>query len=387
MISPFFSEEHEMLRTQVRRFVAEEIKPYGDQWEQDGMTPRSLLRKAGALGLLGLRFPQAHGGAGMDVLGWIVLAEELGRSTYGGVTVTVMVHTAMASPHLVNAGSEEQLRRYAPGIVSGDLLCAIAVTEPDAGSDVGALRTSARRSGDDWLINGTKMYITNGANADIVFVAARTDPSAKGSKGISMFIVEKGTPGFKVARRLNKMGDHCNDTAELVFENCRVPAANLLGEEGRGFHAAMKNFQGERLVLGAMAMGEAATALKLTLDYARIRKTFGRPLIEHQAIRQKLAMLHAKIEACRQMVFSAAWSEARGLNPVREVSMVKALCPEIANEVMYACQQFHGGYGYIRDSAIERMVRDARLHAIGGGPTEVMLEEIAKRWDDVPYWQ
>jgi len=387
MISPFFSEEHEMLRTQVRRFVAEEIKPYGDQWEQDGMTPRSLLRKMGALGLLGLRFPQAHGGAGMDVLGWIVLAEELGRSTYGGVTVTVMVHTAMASPHLVNAGNQEQLRRYAPGIVSGDLLCAIAVTEPDAGSDVGALRTSARRSGDDWLINGTKMYITNGANADIVFVAARTDPSAKGSKGISMFIVEKGTPGFRVARRLNKMGDHCNDTAELVFENCRVPGANLLGEEGRGFHAAMKNFQGERLVLGAMAMGEAATALKLTLDYARIRKTFGRPLIEHQAIRQKLAMLHAKIESGRQMLFSAAWSEARGLNPVREVSMVKALCPEIANEVMYACQQFHGGYGYIRDSAIERMVRDARLHAIGGGPTEVMLEEIAKRWDDVPYWQ
>jgi len=387
MISPFFSEEHEMLRTQVRRFVAEEIKPYGDQWEQDGMTPRSLLRKMGALGLLGLRFPQAHGGAGMDVLGWIVLAEELGRSTYGGVTVTVMVHTAMASPHLVNAGNQEQLRRYAPGIVSGDLLCAIAVTEPDAGSDVGALRTSARRSGDDWLINGTKMYITNGANADIVFVAARTDPSAKGSKGISMFIVEKGTPGFRVARRLNKMGDHCNDTAELVFENCRVPGANLLGEEGRGFHAAMKNFQGERLVLGAMAMGEAATALKLTLDYARIRKTFGRPLIEHQAIRQKLAMLHAKIEGGRQMLFSAAWSEARGLNPVREVSMVKALCPEIANEVMYACQQFHGGYGYIRDSAIERMVRDARLHAIGGGPTEVMLEEIAKRWDDVPYWQ
>jgi acyl-CoA dehydrogenase len=202
-----------------------------------------------------------------------------------------------------------------------------------------------------------------------------------------MFIVEKGTPGFRVARRLEKMGDHCNDTVELVFEDCRVPAANLLGEEGRGFYAAMKNFQGERLCLGAMAMGEAATALKITLEYARIRRTFGQPLIERQAIRHKLAMLHAKVEAGRQLVYNAAWMEARGLNPIRDVSMVKAFCPEVANEVMYACQQFHGGYGYIRDSAIERMVRDARLHAIGGGATEVMLEEIAKRWDDVPYWQ
>lgn len=385
MSSPFFTEEHEMLRAQVRRFVQEEIKPYGDQWEKDGETPRSLIRKLGELGLLGIRFPVELGGSGMDVLSWIVLAEELGRSTYGGVTTTVMVSTAMAAPHLVNAGTKEQLERYSAGIISGDLLCAIGVTEPDAGSDVGNLRTSAYRDGDDWVLNGTKMYITNGSNADLVFVAARTDPASKGARGVTMFIVEKGMPGFTVARRLSKMGDHCNETAEIVFTDCRVPAANMLGEEGRGFYATMQNFQAERLVVGAMAMGEALTALKLTLDYVGIRKTFGQPLIERQAIRQKLAMLHAKIEAGRLLLYHTALLDAQGQNPIQQVSMVKAYCAELVNETMYACQQFHGGFGYIRDSAIERMVRDARLHAIGGGATEVMLEEVAKRWGNELY--
>ena len=382
MISPFFSEEHEMLRAQVRRFVQEEIVPYGDQWELDGETPRSLIRKLGSLGLLGIRFPVELGGSGMDVLSWIVLAEELGRSTYGGVTTTVMVSTAMAAPHLVNAGTKEQLEKYSAGIISGDLLCAIGVTEPDAGSDVGALRTSAYRDGDEWVLNGSKMYITNGSNADLVFVAARTDPAAKGAGGVSMLIVEKGMPGFSVARRLSKMGDHSNETAELVFNDCRVPAANLLGEEGRGFYATMQNFQAERLVVAAMAMGEALTALQMTLDYTRLRKTFGQPLLERQVVRQKLAMLHAKVEAGRQLLYQTAWLDANGHNPIQQVSMCKAYCAELVNEVMYACQQFHGGFGYMRESKIERMVRDARLHAVGGGATEVMLDEIAKRWGD-----
>jgi len=385
--SPYFSEEHDQLREQVRRFVDKEIRPFGDAWEREGQTPRALLRKMGELGFLGLRFPPEWGGSGMDVLGWMVLAEELGRSTYGGVTVTAMVHSAMASPHLMHAGNERQLQRYAPGVISGELLTAIAVTEPDAGSDVGGLRTKARREGDHWVLNGSKMYITNACNADLFFVAARTDPTAKGSKGISMFIVEKGTPGFKVARKLEKMGDHCNDTGELVIEDCRLPAENLLGEEGKGFYAAMKNFQGERLVLAAMATGEAATALKITIDYLRLRKTQGIPLFERQAVRHRLAMLHAKLEAGRQLAYYAGWLEAQGQSAVREVSMAKAFCAETCNEVMYACQQFHGGFGYIRDSVIERMVRDARLHAIGGGATEVMLEEVSKRWDTVPYWQ
>ncbi|MCF8709919.1 acyl-CoA dehydrogenase family protein [Rhizorhapis sp. SPR117] len=385
MNSPYLTEEHEMLRAQVRRFVQEEIVPYGDQWEKDGETPRSLIRKMGELGMLGVRFPEKLGGSGMDVLSWIILAEELGHSTYGGVTTTIMVSTAMAAPHLVNAGTEEQLKKYAPGIISGDLLCAIGVSEPDAGSDVGALRTNARRDGDDWILNGTKLYITNGSNADLVFVAARTDPKATGARGVSMFIVEKGMPGFSVARRLSKMGDHCNETAELVFDDCRVPAANLLGEEGRGFYATMQNFQGERLVVAAMAMGEALTALQLTLDYTRIRKTFGLPLIERQVVRQKLAMLHAKVEAGRQFLYHTAWLDSQGMNPIQQVSMCKAYCCEVVNEVMYACQQFHGGFGYMRESKIERMVRDARLHAIGGGATEVMLDEVAKRWDEQIY--
>ncbi len=228
------------------------------------------------------------------------------------------------------------------------------------------------------MLNGAKMYITNGVHADLYFVAAKTDPAA-GTKGISMFIVEKGTPGFSVARPLDKMGWRCSDTAELVFDNCRVPAANLLGEEGRGFYAVMKNFQNERITLGAMAMGEASKALELTLEYVKQRKAFGAVLWEKQAIRQRLSMLAAKVEAGRQLVYSAAWADAQGRDCVKEVSMVKAYCGELVNEVMYDCLQFHGGFGYIRDSAIERMARDARIQSIGGGATEVMLEEVAKR--------
>ena len=314
----------------------------------------------------------------MNVLGTALLAEELGRSSFGGFAVTVLVHTDMASPHLMNAGSAAQLDRYMPAIVAGEKITAVAVTEPDAGSDVRAIRTAARRDGAHWVLNGSKMYITNGVHADLYFVAAKTDPAA-GTKGISMFIVEKGTPGLSVARPLEKMGWRSSDTAELVFDNCRVPAENLLGEEGRGFYAVMKNFQNERIALGAMAMGEASKALELTLDYVKQRKAFGAVLWDKQAIRQRLSMLAAKVEAGRQLVYSAAWADAQGRDCVKEVSMVKAYCGELVNEVMYDCLQFHGGFGYIRDSAIERMARDARIQSIGGGATEVMLEEVAKR--------
>jgi acyl-CoA dehydrogenase len=314
----------------------------------------------------------------MSVLGTAVLAEELGRSSFGGFAVTVLVHTDMASPHLMNAGSAEQLARYMPGVVAGETITAVAVTEPDAGSDVRSIRTSARREGADWVLNGAKMYITNGVHADLCFVAAKTDPTA-GTKGISMFIVEKGTPGFNVARPLDKMGWRCSDTAELVFEDCRVPAANLLGEAHRGFYSIMKNFQNERIAIGAMAMGESQRAIELTLDYVRTRKAFGAPLWDKQAIRQRLAMLAAKVEAGRQLVRHAAELDAQGRDCVKEVSMVKAYCGELVNEVMYDCLQFHGGAGYMRDSAIERMYRDARVQSIGGGATEVMLEEVAKR--------
>jgi acyl-CoA dehydrogenase len=368
-----------MLRDQLRRFIAREVIPHADTWERDGATPRSVLRQMGDLGYLGIRCPEAYGGSALDTLASVVLAEELGRSGYGGFAITVLVHTDMASPHLANAGNEAQLARYMPGVIAGEIITAVAVTEPDAGSDVAHLRTSARRDGDDWLINGSKMFITNGVHANLYFVAARTDPDARGSRGITMFLVEKGTPGFTVGRALDKMGWRSSDTAELVFKDCRISGANVLGEVGHGFYAIMRNFQNERIVLGAQAMGEAQRAIGLTLDYVRQRKAFGGSLWDKQAVRQRLARGAAEVEAGRQLVCHAAWLDARGRDCVKEVSMVKAFCGELVNRVMYDCQQFHGGSGYMRESPIERMVRDARVQSIGGGTTEVMLEEIAKR--------
>ena len=371
--------ELEQLRDQVRRFVETEVKPHGDSWEAEGKVPREVLRKLGELGLYGIRYPERYGGAEMDTLATAAFAEELSRSTYAGFNVSVLVHTDMASPHLANAGSRDQLDRYMPGIVSGETITAVAVTEPGGGSDVARLRTRAERSGNSWVLNGSKMFITNGVHGDLVFVAARTDPDAAGAKGVSMFVVEKGTPGFRVGRALDKHGWRCSDTAELVFEDCRLPADALLGEENRGFYAIMRNFQNERIVLGAMAMGEAQAAIDLTLEYVKTREAFGGTLWDKQAIRQRLAKLQSEVEAARQLVYHAAWMDARNMDATREVSMVKALCGELVNRVMYDCQQFHGGYGYMREYPIERMVRDARVQAIGGGATEVMLEEVAKR--------
>jgi acyl-CoA dehydrogenase len=286
----------------------------------------------------------------------------------------------MASPHLVNAGSRTQLEKYLPGVIRGERITAVAVTEPDAGSDVAGIRTRARRDGADWVLNGAKMFITNGVHADLYFVAARTDPDAKGSRGISMLIVEKGAPGFRVGRALNKTGWLCSDTAELVFEDCRVPAGNLLGEENAGFYAVMKNFQRERIAAAAMAVGNALTSLRLTIEYVKNRKAFGGVLFDKQVIRQRLAMLEAKTHAARQFLYHCGWLAMQERDCVREVSMLKALTGELANEVVYTCQQFHGGMGYMRESAIERQARDARVLAIGGGATEVMLEEVAKRF-------
>src|SRR3989449_3375432 len=367
-----------LLRESIRRYVEKEIVPKGDGWEEQGFVPREVLQEMGRLGYLGLRYPEEFGGAGLDARATALLAEELGRSTFGGFAITVLVHTDMASPHLVNAGTPEQIKRYLPDIVSGKKISAVAVTEPDAGSDVKAIRTTAKRDGDGWVLNGTKMFITNGVLADVVFVAAKTDP-ASGATGLSMFIVEKGTKGFSVGRKLDKHGWRSSDTAELVFDGCRVPAANLLGEEGRGFYASILNFQNERIAIGSMAIGESARALELTLEYVKTRKAFGAPLWDKQAIRQRLAMLAAKVEAGRQLVWHEGSLDAAGEDCVKEVSMVKAYCGELVNEVMYDCLQFHGGAGYLRESVIERMTRDARVQSIGGGATEGMLEEVAKR--------
>ncbi|MEA2928021.1 MAG: acyl-CoA dehydrogenase, partial [Hyphomicrobiales bacterium] len=321
--SPYFREEHELLRTQIRRFVETEIKPHGLKWEEQGYVPREVLRRMGELGFLGVRYPAEYGGSEMDTLGSVVLAEELGRSTFSGAAITILVHTDMASVHMAHAGTPAQKTRWMGDIVAGRAITAVAVTEPDAGSDVKAIRTTARRDGDHYVLNGAKMFITNGVHADLYFIAAKTSPDARPSQQISMLTVEKGTPGLRVSRALDKHGWRSSDTAELVFENCRIPAENLLGQEGRGFYAIMSNFQNERTVIGAMAMGEAQAALELTIDYVTTRKAFGGTLYEKQGIRQRLAMLQARVEAGRQLVHHAAWLDAQGHDATKEVSMVK----------------------------------------------------------------
>jgi acyl-CoA dehydrogenase len=373
--------EHADLRRQVARFVQQQVEPNALAWDEAGCVPREVLRKMGALGWLGLRYAPEHGGAGADMVTSVVFQEALSRSTSGGFIITVLVHTDMASPHLANAGSAEQKARWLPAICRGECITAVAVTEPDAGSDVAGMRTRAVRDGDHYVLDGTKMFITNGVHADLYFVAARTDAHARGARGISILAVERATAGLRVSRALAKQGWLASDTAELAFENCRVPAANLLGEESAGFYAIMRNFQTERIALGAMAIGHCQTALDLTFRYVSQRQAFGAPLWEKQAIRQRLSMLAAKVEAARQLLYHCAWQVDQGQESVREVSMLKALTGELANEVMYDCQQFHGGMGYMRESPIERLVRDARILAIGGGATEVMLEEVAKRFE------
>ena len=371
------SPEHELLRDQIARFIAREVEPHGAAWEDAGMVPRDVLRRMGQAGLLGLMYDSAYGGGEGDALTNLVFSEALSQSTFAGFIITVLVHTDMASPHLHHAGSAEQKAKYLPRVTSGEMITAVGITEPGAGSDVAGIRTSARRDGDEWVLNGTKMFITNGVHANLYFIAAKTGP---GRRDMSMFIVEKGTPGFSVGRALNKSGWMSSDTAELILDNCRIPLGNLLGEENRGFYSVMKNFQTERIALGAMAVGHCTRALQLTLDYVKQRQAFGGTLWDQQTIRQRIARLDAKTRAARQFMYHCAWSVTQGHDIVQEVSMLKALTGELVNEVVQTCQQFHGGMGYIRETAIERLWRDARVLAIGGGATEVMLEEVAKRY-------
>ncbi|MGH8915041.1 MAG: acyl-CoA dehydrogenase family protein [Acidimicrobiia bacterium] len=376
--SIYITDDLEAIRTQTREYVEREIVPRAEAWEETGV-PREVLDEMGRLGFFGLRIPEEYGGIGLGALASVVFAEELGRSTFGGFTITVLVHTDLATPYLTNFGSKDQKARWLPALAGGEVLTAIGVTEPDAGSDVAAIRTSARREGDGFILNGTKMFITNGGIADLVFIAARTDPSAKGSRGISIFAVEKDTPGFKASRALDKMGWHSSDTAELILEDVWVPAGNLIGEENRGFYYIMSNFQNERLAIMGQALGEAQRALELTIEHVKNRTAFGSALWQKQTIRQRLAQRQAEIDAGRELTYHAAWLMDQGDDAVREVSEVKAYVGEMVNRVLYDCVQFHGGMGYIAETAVERLYRDVRIASIGGGATEVMLEEIAKR--------
>ncbi|MCY1162744.1 MULTISPECIES: acyl-CoA dehydrogenase family protein [Polaromonas] len=373
----FITPEHELLREQVARFIAREVEPFAAKWEEDGCVPRDVLRRMGEAGFFGLMYESEFGGSEADALTNLVFAEALSQSTFGGFIITVLVHTDMASPHLFHAGNAAQKARYMPDVIAGKTITAVGITEPGAGSDVAGMRMTAKRDGDHWVLNGTKMFITNGVHANLYFVAAKTGTARH---DVSMFIVEKGTPGFTVGRALHKTGWLSSDTAELIFDNVRIPAENLLGEEGKGFYSVMKNFQTERIALAAMAVGHCTRALQMTLDYVRQRQAFGATLWDKQTIRQRIAMLDAKTRAARQFMYHCAWSVTQKRDIVQEVSMLKALTGELVNEVLQTCQQFHGGMGFIRETAIERLWRDARVLGIGGGATEVMLEEVAKRY-------
>jgi acyl-CoA dehydrogenase len=377
----YINADHELLREQVARFLAREVEPHAARWEEEGCVPRDVLRRMGAAGLLGIAFEPEYGGAGADALSNLVFAESLSQSTFGGFIITVLVHTDMAAPHLHHAGNAAQKQRWMPGITRGEIISAVAITEPGAGSDVAGLRTQATLvkdgDGDHWVLNGSKLFITNGVHANLYFVAART---GTGRHAISIFAVEKGTAGFTVGRSLDKTGWRSSDTAELQFDNCCIPADQLLGEEGKGFYAVMKNFQTERVALGAMAVGHCTQALKLALDHVRTRQAFGGTLWDKQAVRQRIAMLDAKTRAARQYLYHCAWRVTQGHDVVQDVSLLKALTGELVNEVTQGCQQLHGGMGFMHGTPVERLWRDARVLAIGGGATEVMLDEAAKRY-------
>jgi len=375
-----FNEQHEMFRGTVRAFVEREVMPQVEAWEVAGRIPASIWRRMGELGFLGVEYEEKYGGGGADLMTTVVLHEECARSRSGSFAMAVGVNTDMASPHLYWTGSEALKEKYLPAICRGEKLTAIAVTEPGGGSDVAAIRTRAVRDGTHYVLNGAKMFITNGATADLYFVAARigTAEGTRRHRGISMFLVERDTPGFSVSRTLDKMGMRASDTAELSFQDARVPAENLLGREGVGFYEVMRVFQRERLVAGIHAVAMAGRALEDTIDYVRERQAFGSALADKQVVRHKLADLATLIEAGRWLTYSACQKYQAGEEAVREISMVKLFTAEMLQRVAYDCVQLHGGYGYMREYAIERFARDARLMTIGGGTSEIMKEIIAK---------
>ena len=377
MRNAYMTDELEAIYEQTVDFVAKEVTPHGDAWEEAGKVPREVLQQMGELGMFGLRVPKEHGGLGLGMLASATFSEALGASTFAGFDVTVLVHTDMAGPHLINSGNDAQLAEWVPKMLAGEAIFSIGVSEPDAGSDVAGMRTAAVKDGDGWRINGRKIYITNAVYGDLTIVAARTDLENK--YGITMFLVPAGTEGFSVANKLDKHGWRCSDTAELILDDVWVSDEQVLGTVHRGFYETMKNFQNERMVLVGMGVGAAQAAIDMTNAYTQERKAFGGHLFDLGAIRQRMAMNQAKVDAVRASMYHAAWMHDAGQDNVKAMSGVKAWGCEVVNQVMYDCVQFHGGMGYMRESAIERMYRDARILPIGGGATEVMLEEVAKR--------
>lgn len=374
-----FEEHHKLFRATVRRFVDEEIAPNVDEWEEDGAVPRSLFRRMGELGFLGVEYAPEYGGGDADFWMTVVLAEELARCGAGGVAFSIIVHTDMSSPWLSRIGTPEQKARYLPGIIRGKTVCALAITEPGAGSDMAGIETRARRDGDKWVITGAKTFTTNGVYGDLYFVAAKTRDDGPPHARLSQFLVAAGTPGLTVASKLRKTGMLSSDTAELVFDEVRVPTENLLGEEGRGFYQLASGLQRERLLAAVLSVSASQQALDDTRAYMRQRRAFGKDLAEFQTLRHRIADMATQVAAARQLTYYAAGMFAEGEDCVTEVSMAKLFATEAANRIAYDAVQLHGGYGYVREAPVERFARDYRLWTIAAGSSEMMREIIAKR--------
>jgi alkylation response protein AidB-like acyl-CoA dehydrogenase len=374
-----FTPEHDELRAAVRRFVDTEVRPHVDEWEDAGRFPDELFRRCGELGFLGLHYPAEWGGSDGDLAAGIVFVEELGRAGAAGIAMAISVQSDMATPALARFGTDVQRDRWLRPAIRGDKIGAIAITEPDAGSDVASIRTRAIRDADVWRISGTKMFITNGTRADFLTLVAQTGPEGTHG-GISLFIVDTKLPGVSVSRHLEKLGMWCSDTAEIALDDVPVPHDELIGgEPGRGFAQLMWQLQYERLAGAAASVGHAGHVLEETIAYARERKTFGRALADHQVIAHKLADAATELEAARSLLYSTAWRVMHDEYPVAEISMTKKYCAQVQNRLVDTCLQVFGGAGYLAETPVSRAFRDARLQRIGGGADEIMNEVIAKR--------
>jgi acyl-CoA dehydrogenase len=375
---PPFTEEHEELRESIGRFVRNEIVPHVDEWEEAREFPRELYERCGELGFLGLKYPEELGGQGGDYVHDAVWAEELARAgAGGGVGAGLGAHTGIATPPIFKFGTPEQHQRFLVPAIKGEKICALGITEPGAGSDVAGIRTKAERVDGGYVVNGSKTFITNGVRADFLVCAVKTTEEG-GHHGISFLVLERDMPGYEVSRKLEKMGWHSSDTGELAFTDVEVPEENLLGEENGGFYLIMANFQWERLLMALGAVGAMQKLFEVTLEYAKERQAFGRPIGRFQAIRHKFAEMAVTIEAARDMTYNALRLFCEGENAIQEVTMAKLFSQRAAVDLADECLQIHGGYGYMREYGIERAVRDLRLGPIGGGTDEVMKEILGK---------
>lgn len=370
-----FNEEHKMFKEAFSKFVAAEMVPHYAEWEEKEIVSRDIFTKMGELGFLAPWVPEEYGGAGADFLYSVIVAEEIARQGCRGVFA--WLHSDIVAPYIGTYGTEEQKARWLPGVASGEKILAVAMTEPGAGSDLGAMRTKAVKDGDDYIINGSKTFISNGVLADLIIVAAKTDTKA-GTKGITLFVVEDGTPGFAKGKQIPKVGLHAQDTAELFFEDCRVPAANMLGGEGNGFKCLMQKLQQERIMVSLVAQASAEHCLDLTLDYVKSRVIFGQPLSKFQNTQFTLAEVASEIQVGRSFLDQLILQHMAHKDVVNEVSMAKYWVCEMENRVASRCLQLFGGYGYCKEYEISRMWTDARIQTIYAGTSEVMKLVISR---------